>query len=345
MTVGKSSSERIFQYDAIRAFACCMVVLMHVSTISPRAFELSWIGACRAIAMTGVPLFFMVSGALLIPCAASWTKFLQSRMPKILILLAVWLVLYAVYFSFTMPAGLVSSLISMLKSPRHLWFLYALAGVYCVIPLLSPWWKLASEAEKRLLVLFWMATTLVPYVLFYFPKMSWYFNCFGYFSGYLGYAVCGAWLGRNYHCRSLSKLLLIAIAGVLVGIAVGTWQGPWMLEAADKTPGLPEAQKIGYLAFTVVLSTIGIWLMFTALPESYFIGRKWISILAANSLGIYLVHIMVLHSLVVPAFARLSITRGGVMEMILMTVTVIVISLLITVGVRKLPWGRYLVGV
>ena len=77
-----NSNQRIFYYDFLRAFAIFAVILCHVDGLIGYSFynlKLAMPGLLTCIALTGVPIFFMLSGALLLNRAYSLKEFYKKR--------------------------------------------------------------------------------------------------------------------------------------------------------------------------------------------------------------------------------------------------------------------------
>ena len=142
--------QRIIYLDVIRILACCMIVLMH--SPHPKAgnpgalfVPLSFITAA------GIGLFFMVSGALLLPIKTDTSSFLKKRFGKIVGPLLFWTLFY-IGVSIISREKPVSSLPYALASipfskQGHgvLWFLYTLAGLYLLSPIISPFLEKAFD--------------------------------------------------------------------------------------------------------------------------------------------------------------------------------------------------------
>ena len=106
--------ERNYQLDLLRTIACLMVVLMH--SPNPR----SGLGSmeCVGISLFTVPcigLFFMVSGALLLPVRMSYFDFLKRRLGKVLIP-TLFFTLFYIAIAMCYGELSVSSLVSVLCS-------------------------------------------------------------------------------------------------------------------------------------------------------------------------------------------------------------------------------------
>ena len=91
----------------------------------------------------GVPLFFMISGFLLLQDPAIHTplSFYRRRLPRLLLPLAVWNGIYLLLR--TRPDSFRSGLADYFRtllttgSCYHMWFLYTILGIYLVAPVLG----------------------------------------------------------------------------------------------------------------------------------------------------------------------------------------------------------------
>lgn len=130
-----------------------------------------------------VPLLFMISGYLLLGKSEPAMIFLKKRAMKVVVPLLAWSAIYLLWINFreyAHPSHASSmtpdwlqkihdagwlALLEMLWTPMyyHLWFLYALLGLYLVTPLLR---VLVQNIDRRLLwyfiLLSFIATTLLP---------------------------------------------------------------------------------------------------------------------------------------------------------------------------------------
>lgn len=135
--------ERDYSLDVLRVIAISLIVLMH-SPIpdSATGFVLSGISYFTA---PGIGLFFMISGALLLGNKLSTKVFLKRRFSKVLFPTLFWTVFYMVvaYVKAPIPLDvLVRKVLSIPFSAQGhgvLWFMYTLAGLYLLTPILSHW--------------------------------------------------------------------------------------------------------------------------------------------------------------------------------------------------------------
>jgi surface polysaccharide O-acyltransferase-like enzyme len=145
--------------DLTRAAAMVLVVVIHVSGQLTNAWgqipNTQWIIAdvYGGIARISVPLFFMISGFLLLPRPESLRAFYTRRMPKVVIPFVAWSLIYLAWFCGGHPntctPGLVQQLLFVQGTYYHLWFLYVLISVYLILPVLRL--MIRPEVDQRIL--------------------------------------------------------------------------------------------------------------------------------------------------------------------------------------------------
>lgn len=133
--------DRDISLDIIRIFACCLVVLMHSPLPSSNANG-PFLSGLSYVTAPCIGLFFMVSGALLMPVKMDYFTFIRKRLSKVVIPTLAWTALYLllrVYFSES-ELNIVRALASVPFSAQGegvLWFMYTLIGLYLLAPILS----------------------------------------------------------------------------------------------------------------------------------------------------------------------------------------------------------------
>ena len=147
------TTQRIIYLDIIRILACCMIVLMH-SPHPNAGISGVILTPISFLTAPGIGLFFMVSGALLLPINESTNKFLKKRLTKVLWPTIFWSLFYLLIkyvYKETTSDDIIHSIISMPFSPQGhgiMWFMYTLIGLYLISPLISPWLEKASRAWR-----------------------------------------------------------------------------------------------------------------------------------------------------------------------------------------------------
>lgn len=192
-----------FDYlDWLRVGATVMVVLLHVLYTPMSLFMPSELGTNRALAYTwtqtaltrwAVPVFLMMTGALLLrPDKPLPWPTLRRYMMRALKALAVFGYVYCI-LELVQNAGqfaphmLYDGLFNLLqgKSWSHMWYVYALLGIYLIMPMLKRFAEGADQAEyRRLLMVLFLFSVAIPAInynfglafvtLFQFPVAAFY---------------------------------------------------------------------------------------------------------------------------------------------------------------------------
>lgn len=144
-----SRPRRLAHLDFLRLFAIFFVIFNHTDTFfMPTALQSeaeSWfLYFSNQICKTAIPLFFMISGALLLPREESYKLLFQKRVLRFLgVLLFFWILQYLANAAFSdAPLGF-SRFLNFIyfhgDKPEHIavdWFLYAYLAMLLLLPLL-----------------------------------------------------------------------------------------------------------------------------------------------------------------------------------------------------------------
>lgn len=287
--------------DLVRVLAVFQVALVHLSfpiffkgDLPPSA----WAAAnfYDSLSRMGVPLFFMVSGALLLPKTEPLGVFFRKRFLKVGLPTLFWTTAYLLwsveaYRDGSMPALRVA--LSMLKAVYlgdieiHLWFLYVLVGLYLVTPLLR---RLVSAAARPELAYFLLLWLLGAPLVELGKRLTGYQTAFQIplVTGYVGYFILGFWLAD---IRLAARGRWLALVGLLLAVAV-TYFGTALLSSRTETI---DAFLYSYFSLPTVLASACAFLLLKDLGQRLD-GRPQAALraLSATSFGVYLVHILVI---------------------------------------------------
>ncbi len=323
-------SKHIVWLDVVRLVAMFTVVCCHSADPfnfyagDPTADIASikyWGAVYGSLLRPCVPLFVMITGALLLPVKEESGPFYKKRISRVFWPFLVWSVLYNLFpwltgvlgfepdviLTFFPYAGedvtrqaLTVSLGYIGQIPMnfsvvdvHMWYIYLLIGLYLYMPIFSAWVEKASEKAKLWFLLGWSVTLFVPYLREYVNPYIWgacswnEFYMLYYFAGFNGYLLLGHYL--RHHDWSLSKILLAGIPMFVVGFGV-TFAG---FRHITSLPEFTEEQLelfFYYCSPNVVMMTIPIFL----LCKKVEIHSVWIQKALANltvcGFGVYMIH-------------------------------------------------------
>ena len=283
-----------------------------------------------------VPLFVMLSGALLLcPQATLATPWqIIGRVRKVAIPLLMWNVAYLLYVSHYTKED-IDWLIMLRQVPMyHLWFVYMIAGLYLLMPLLQAVFAAIEKRPdvQRYLLTMWIVVTCVP---IYFPLPILNLLQQTNLLGYAGYFLMGGVIA-NVHQRSGKTLVwaLLYCAAVFVTFWL-TWRFSVAAQSVDERAYL-------YFSPNVVFASLASFILFTRIQVSRHlsVALHWIS---DRSFLIFFMHVVVLERV------QTSVVASGVqMPIIIQTVLVAAFTFLLCLGIasliRLLPKSRALLG-
>lgn len=155
-------SEKTIYFEICRIIAVFCIMFQHTGARGADAWtytESTWVymmsSAGRVISGIGVPLFWMVSGALLLPKKETWKKVYGKRVPRITCVLVIFSVIR--YFYLWIVEGLngyVGEFFRRFYTQEIFlpyWFLYEYLGILLVLPFLRKMMQNLTEQEERLL--------------------------------------------------------------------------------------------------------------------------------------------------------------------------------------------------
>lgn len=337
----KRIHERDYQLDLIKLIAILMVIMIHES--SPLFANIDrdvWNGVnlYESISRASVPLFFMVSGALLINKRHDLSD-VTSRIKRVLIPLIIWSVIYLTYYS--IPSHEKVNFYSLLSKPAagHLWYVYALIPVYLLAPILSYLYKNSSHNFKLYCICIWIAgSILIPSLNDYGLTLSAYFDL-SFLGLYGGYFFLGAFLketvGNSINKKSIITLMLIGF--IISSLAIYALTSHALSRSGSPTPVFYNNYSIPVFASAVFLFC---FITNLRLTPSTMLGKA----LSANSnivFGIYMVHMLIINiHLSSGLFPNFSTTYIGIPTLTLM---VYIISFLICMLISKIKVLKWII--
>src|SRR5208283_3393640 len=317
----------------------------------------------QSIGRIGVPLFVMLTGALLLEPSKneSLSDFFKKRWARIGLPWIFWVVAYFAWDFLIEHQAFTSNAIiqGILNGPYYqFWYLYMLLGLYLLTPILRVLLAHADETLiKYLLVLWFLGAAIIPVagLLTTYQLNSTVLTI----TGYVGYFVLGTYLLTVQVRRSTLSIFMI------FGIAL-TVIGTYLLAATIGGGTMYFFQQ--YLSPTIILASIMMFLLLITVKapsaqietsplitiqppsakkeNSPSKVNKLIKVISQNSLSLFLFHVMVLESLQKGyfGFAINGNTINSIIGVPLMTVIVLFVSLAIILLLKKIPYLKKLIG-
>ncbi len=335
--------------DFVRIVAMFLVVVIHVSgqltNVWGQIAESQWIIAdiYGGLARVSVPLFFMISGYLLLPRSETLGSFFSRRIPRIVIPLAAWSLIYLAWFCGGHPGTCTPSLIQNLLLVQgayyHLWFLYSLLSIYLVLPILRL--IVRPDTDRRLLWYF-IGLWLIFQPLWTVLQQVWhiYINITALMAtNFMPYFFLGYLLGEI----ALTRRVIIASAVLLVLGFVATSLGAYLMTRAA---GQYNGFFYDFLSFNVIFASAGAFILLRRLGETPGLTdprlQPFMRTMAAATFGIYLIHVLIIEILGYGIHIN-SFMGSAIWSIPLVCLLVFGISYLIVRGMQRIPLVRQII--
>ena len=351
----ENKKERDLSLDILRILACVMVVGIHISMIgwydtSPRTYTWVVLNFWDSLCRPGVPLFFMISGALFLRrTEIDRKKLWLKNILRLGIIYLIWAVFYAVmdngfHKSLQNPALITQTVFG--PNPKyHLWYLRSLMAVYAISPLL---WVLVRGMDGKLtryyLILFGVFGVLrrTVYELPFLP--TWLHDQINLFSemdlmGYSAYFILGYILTDPKTEERFSMKQLAPVYLVSLGLAVGLNQ--WIASADN----WPTQAFYGNFSIFVAIEAVCIFMMVRKTCASRVYSPRaaaWFQRVSASTLFVYLIHPFITERMEI--YLGFRTTNYNVLFSVPLTVIVVfVIASVIGMLLERIPvLGRFL---
>lgn len=337
--------RRQTELDLLRLIAMLGVIVVHIeldgSSAPQSRFGVTLYHGIWSSVTWCVPIFVMISGRLFLDPVRDITmqKIWKKYIPRIATAFLFWSAIYQVYYSVLGGQTLnwKGILSQFLIGPYHMWYLYMIAGLYAVTPILR---KISGDVEitKYFVILFFFAELLKEYGP-YLPVVG---STLEYAAekinlnvvlGMTGYYVLGWHLYRTELTKKQETA--IYLAGLLALC--------FTIFAASNLP-IPEGQSTEfyqkYPKPNVILESAALYTFFVkrickARFSDWLAG--WISLLAENCFGIYLIHALVNEFVCTGSWKEAFSPFLAVPVLVFL---IFAISAVIIIPLRKIPFVR-----
>ena len=332
------SQKKKSYLELIRIIAVLLVIFNHTDgfvyytvpgNILTHVYSLVLAIICRM----AVPLFFMVSGALLLGKEESLSELFQKRIARMLIVLTV---VSAFYYLFDVGTGRIDHpgagdfIYRLLTNGIRdsFWFLYAYVGVLLLLPFFR---KIAPFLDKKLilyLIALRVLTDLLVPALSLGVEVNVAFD-FGFVGDYYYFMLLGYFLDKERQERTgKGKLLFVWL--LLIGLSGGLTYG---IKGISGSYHAISLDMLVFLSAPVTFAIIKRW-MDRAVKREW--AEKWILAVVSCTFGIYLFDNL-LRRLFLPVYMFLSEKTAGILANSAYVVLTFLGGLAITWVLKKIP--------
>ncbi|SFQ45421.1 Surface polysaccharide O-acyltransferase, integral membrane enzyme [Lachnospiraceae bacterium XBB1006] len=288
--------EKDTNVELLRVVSCVMVVFIHVANYYCRAMEELSVGSyvfatiVNGICRVSVPLFFMISGSLLVGRDVDIRRNF-NRVRNILQPLIIWSMVYAVWNYAYRDRGYYD-LKEMFAEPvkRHLWYLYVLVGIYLTLPFWQKLFQGMSEYMVQYFVLLYICLLTINFVLALLNMEVRYQIPLVGSSCHLGYFIMG-YIIRQYRERlRLRRLWAMILAITSMGFVIGATLY-YSLRVGQHNENFFEYRNVLIGIASMAIFYIAMKSKPYRLPDTV---RCWVELVAKHSFTIYLAHVLFL---------------------------------------------------
>lgn len=309
------SPNRILYLDEVRSLAIILVVLGHLIRMFSHDFA-SWQVCSAVFSLTriGVPLFFTVSGALLLTRKHDVNMFLEKRFKRVFLPFAFWIIVYMIvgvviwHNEFTWRYAYEITF-GMHPLCELFWFIWSLIGVYLLIPVLSSFIREYGDfGSKYLIIITVILSLLVSIGFFNDPHIKHDFRVIYNFFPVLGYFILGSYIQNHEFGLSENRMFLIGVLMFIVGI-IGHF-----LKIYFKGLGGVVLAPVDLFDIFVLMETMGVFIAFKFADVKMISDKlrpikeqslgKIIVTFSSCSFGIYFSHYIILLQLFYKGFMR-----------------------------------------
>lgn len=370
-------AQRQTWLDLLKAIAIFMMIAVHCTdNVTPAERSAPWYNLWGSLygsfLRPAIPIFVMVTGALLLPVRQELTQFYRKRLARVAVPFLIWSVIYNLFPWVTGLLGLPASVINdffvwgeptqafsdalrnvalipfrFTAYATQMWYVYLLLGIYLYLPFFSAWVRQSTSREQHVFLGLWFVSLFLPYLRQWLGPDLWgvcSWNEFGllyYFAGFNGYLLLGHYLAQQPVTQSWSKLLAWTIPLFALGYCV-TFFG---FKAVTAIPGQPESMVelfYTYCSPNVLFMTLPLFLIARKARIESVGLRRALASLSTCTLGIWMSHYL----FVGPCY---GMVEGWPIPTLLRMIICSCIVLGLTWGfvalVRRLPSvGKWLVG-
>lgn len=325
---------REYSFDILRSIAMIMVIIVHVSNVYSRSFGIignkSFIISLffNTTSRISVPIFLMISGALLLDRKFDLKKYLK-RLLKFLILIIVWDIIYLVW-EYLYLGITYNKLFNLLLNPyrAHLWFLYTILLLYAIQPILRVIMSKSNKQVKMFLFSIWLILSSLSMVNRTIAEVFTIFS-------YIGFFCIGKYLYEYAKNKDLRKynilLILIMIACFTTSITLNYLSSMkynmfYNLYFAYRTP-------------FIIFSSFAFYILIISNYRKNSLN-KGLMLLSDLSLGVYLIHGIFL-DITIKRFVYQNI--NALVGIPLFTIIIFILSIISVFIIKKIKFIRYII--
>lgn len=315
---------RKYNIDILRIISALGIIGIHImrgpihaATEIDVALE-SNLSLIHRLLLWAVPVFFMITGYCLMQKKDCTYNYCFKHVYKYIAVLFTVGLFYAllelVFANRTVtPQIFLTAIINVLGCNLwdHMWFVYAIIGIYLVIPLFHNFFQKNKNNAYIVTILLFLFTVLLPQI-----KSKLYIGIPLPLGGYLFYVCFGMLLAKI----NMSKFFIPVL--LLTGIASGFY-------LAEN----PYNEEFEYLSLGVAVMAMSVFGLFTFIKSNQ---NKAVLTLSNATWGIYLIHPFFINLII--KFLKIDmLSEFAYIKLLIFFIVVFALSFVTTYILRKIP--------
>ncbi|HID7483179.1 TPA: acyltransferase [Morganella morganii] len=324
--------------NVIRIVACFMVILLHSAAMGIYKNNEHWpsLNIIDSFTRVCVPLFIMLSGALLIKVKNDSIGKTLSRIIRVLLCLLLWSIIYVIRekkpdISIIELYNFISSFLTA-PVKYHLWYLYAVVGIYISIPIISNSYFRSSRNGILFYILGWFLLSGFYSTKYIFGISSNPISLFrlDYLSTILGYLLLGKLLYDLVINNKKVNAKIAAVTYVFMSLMTGTIVYLLSSESTSIDQGF-----YSYLSPITIIASASVFIALIKTGKHLLKYERLIGIISSGTLGAYCMHVLFV-DFFYTKFIYINKLPMNAIYAISSSIIIFVITIIISVILRKI---------
>ncbi len=265
--------------DLLRIIAFSFIATIHTLYYQHNFMEYNLI---FSIVSTGVNLFIIISGFLLLDKEEESITFFKKRMSSLVIPFIIWNIVYIAIFK----PHILPIIGGYRFAYSHFWYVYMIIGLYSITPWLQKVLKYIHKETFFIVILWFISNVLKTFLVrYHLPIIN--FSNFP-LTGFLGYYLLGYYIKKYYKNIKYSHIICSLIAGFGITYLI-SYHSFYFLNKRD--PAVYDKNTLG-----VFILSIGIATLIIKSFDKYK-RNKIISTFSNATYNAYFLHVLVMLSI------------------------------------------------
>ena len=349
------TKKRIFYYDVLRAIAIMGIVFCHASIAfvlagihNPSFYVAAFFDCFRDFS---IPIFVMLSGALLINRRDSLVEFFKKRLSRLFIPFLFWVIIYIIYsaayikHSFDIHDAVDIFFGTSGTLGVAFWFIWMIIIVYCLIFIINMCIEFGNKKrgnfENKFIYL--LTALSAGYIACsHFGLLNPYGSKLLYFMSFITYVIIGYFIAHYDFVGSRVGTTKIIIISSVASIALyGYYIFGFVVPNSISSNHFVYK---GYFNLLILALSISIFALFKYLSKTGYLGDiedkhlgKALITLSKYSFGLYLCHYLILHILKINLIGFYH-NQNPIIWIPILVITTTLISLAILAILNRIPY-------